>query len=128
MNTSRKFTGERYHQSKHTVRMSAKKLCNRGHKAPTISHLLHAERLSASPRGMHKFLTKYLQTGSIARCPGSGRPSKIMEEVKTIIDEQMSKDYDTTAYQLYHLLVSFLFTHRCQSSLGWTFVVLCTAN
>ena len=100
---------------------------NQGHKAPTISRLLRAEGLSASRRGIHKFLTKYLQTGSIGRRPRSGRPSKITEEIKAIFDEQMNKDDETTAYQLHRLLVSHGYNisiHtilRCRSSLGWTF-------
>ena len=95
---------------------------------------LHAKRLTASPRGMRKFHMNYLQTGSIARCPDSGRPSKIMEEVMIIIDEQMSKDDDTIAHLLYRLLVSHgynisIYTIlRCRSSLGWIFVVLHIAN
>ena len=103
---------------------------NQGHKAPTISRLLRAEGLSASQRGIHKFLTKYLQTGSIGRCPGSGRPSKITEELKAIVDEQMNNDDETTVYQLHclhRLLVSRGYNisiHTilcCRSSLGWTF-------
>ena len=100
---------------------------NQGNKAPTIARLLHAERLSASRRGIHKFLTKYLQTGLIARRPGSGRPSKITAEVKTIVEEQMQADDETTAYQLHRLLVSRGYNisiHtilRCRASLGWTF-------
>ena len=100
---------------------------NQGHKAPTISRLLHAEGLSASRRGIHKFLTKYLQTGSIGRRPGSGRLSKITEEIKAIVDEQMNKDDQTTAYQLHCLLVSRGYNisiHTilcCRSLLGWTF-------
>ena len=64
--------------------------------------------------------------------PDSGRPSKIVEEVKVIVDEQMSKDDGTIAYLLYRLLVSCGYNisiHtilRCWSSLGWTFVVLPT--
>ena len=83
---------------------------------------------------MRKFHMNYLQTGSIARCPDSGRLSKIVEEVKVIVDEQMSKDDATIAYLLYRLLVSHGYNisiHtvlRCWSSLGWTFVVLCIAN
>ena len=100
---------------------------NQGHKAPTISRLLHAKGLSVSRRGIHKFLMKYLQTGSIGRCPGSGIPSKITEEIKAIVDEQMNKDDETTAYQLHRLLVSRDYNisiHtilRCRLSLGWTF-------
>ena len=97
---------------------------NQGHKAPTISRLLHAEGLSASRRGIHKFLMKYLQTGSIGRRPGSGRPSKITEEIKAIVVEQMNKDDETTAYQLHRLLVSRSYNipihtiFRCRSSLA----------
>ncbi len=40
----------------------------------------------------------------IARQDVSGRPSKITNEVKLIVDSQMVKDDDTTAVQLYPLL------------------------
>ena len=100
---------------------------NQGHKAPTISRLLRAEGLSASRRGIHKYKVSPDWINSKAPCPGSGRPSKITEEVKAIVDEQMNKDDETTAYQLHRLLVSCGYNisiHtilRCRSSLGWIF-------
>ena len=57
---------------------------NQGYKPPTIACLLPAEGLTASRRGIGKFIAKYLATGSIARHPGSGRPLKITAEVKAI--------------------------------------------
>ena len=100
---------------------------NQGCRAPTISRILREEGLSASRRGIHKFVMKYLETGSITRRPGSGRPSVITAEVKAIVDEQMEADDETTAYQLHRLLVSRGYNvsvHtilRCRASLGWTF-------
>ncbi len=41
-----------------------------------------------------------------ARTPGSGRPSKVTEEIKAVVDAQMLEDDETTAYQLHFLLVS----------------------
>ena len=61
------------------------------------------------------------------RKPGSGRPSKITAEVKALVEQQMRKDDETTAYQLHALLVSKGYPIsintilRCRSSLGWTF-------
>ena len=48
--------------------------------------------------GVTKFLKHYEEMGTISRKPGSGRPSKVMDEIKLLIDEQMKKDDETTAY------------------------------
>ncbi len=59
--------------------------------------------------------------------PGSGRPTKITEEVKKIVEEQMRKDDETTASQLFKLLIvkghplSLRTILRCRTDLGWTF-------
>ena len=53
---------------------------------------------------MHKFLLKFEETGSIARRVGSGRPSKVTSKIKQIVEEQMRRDDETTAYQLHRLL------------------------
>ena len=77
--------------------------------------------------GVAKFLKHYKENGSITRKPGSGRPSKITMEIKQIVEEQMKKDDETTAYQLHSLLVakgyniSLNTILRCRTSLGWTF-------
>lgn len=61
------------------------------------------------------------------RMPGSGRPTKITEEVKNIVEEQMRHDDETTATQLHKLLankghpMSLRTILRCRSQLGWTF-------
>ena len=77
----------------------------RGQKALSIARLLHGEKLSASRRGVHKFLMKYHETGSISRRPGSGRPSKVMRMVKWLVQQQMQLDDETTAHQLHALLL-----------------------
>ncbi len=99
----------------------------KGYKAPTIAKLIREEKLIASRVGVAKFLKKYDETGCIARTPGSGRPSKVTEEIKAVVDAQMLKDDETTAYQLHFLLVSRGYrlslrtVLRCRTSLGWTF-------
>ena len=98
-----------------------------GYKPPTIGRLLRTEGLTASRRGIGKFIAKYLETGSIGRRPGSGRPSKITAEVKAIVEEQMNVDDETSAYQLHRLLrsrgynISLCTILRCRKALGWTF-------
>ena len=48
-------------------------------------------------------------------------------QVKELVEEQMQKDDETTAYQLHHLLVeneieiSLKTVLRCRTTLGWTF-------
>ena len=53
-----------------------------GLRAPTISRLLENEGIMVSRRGVAKFLKRYLATGTIVRCPGSGAKMKITNEVK----------------------------------------------
>ena len=57
-----------------------------GHKAPTICRLLQEEYLGASRVGIDKFLKKFRETATIARTPGSGRPSKVTEEIKSLVE------------------------------------------
>ena len=98
-----------------------------GFKPPTICHLLEEEGLRASRVGIAKFLRKYRETGSIARRPGSGRPSKITAEIKALVEQKMREDDETTAVQLHAMLkqrgynVSLRTILRCRTSLGWTF-------
>ena len=99
-----------------------------GYKAPTIAKLLQEDGMSASSRrGIAKFLKCYRETGTIARCPGSGPRSKIMPEVKGIFEERMSAVDETTAVPLhahwnslgYSLPLATILRRR--STLGWTF-------
>ena len=100
-----------------------------GYRPPTIARLLRAEDLTASRRGIAKFLPMYDETGSIAGRPKPGRPAKVTAEVKAIIDQQMAEDDMTSAHQLHHQLrrrgydISLATILRCRSRLaaGWTF-------
>ena len=98
-----------------------------GMRAPTICRCLERENLSATRQGIQKFLCKYKITGTIVRTPASGRPSKIIAEVKALVERQMRHDDETTAAQLHVLLVRSGFAMdlrtvlRCRTSLGWTF-------
>ena len=62
------------------------------------------ESLKVSRVGIHKFLKKYRETGSIDRKAGSGRPTKRMTAVKELVERQMQKDDKTIVVQLYALL------------------------
>ena len=46
------------------------------------------------------------RTGRISRKPGSGRPSKVTDEIKKIVDDQMEKDDETSTVQLHSLLLN----------------------
>ena len=77
--------------------------------------------------GVYKFLKVYDDSGSIQRRPGSGRLSKITAEIREMVEAQMQKDDETTAYQLHRMLtesgyeISLRTMLRCRISLGWTF-------
>ena len=94
-------------------------------RALTIAKALLEEGIQTSRRGVAKFLMKYKSTGTILRCPGSGRRSKITQEVKELVEAQMHLDDETTASQLHKLLVSkgyimsFRTILRCRKDLGW---------
>ena len=100
---------------------------NQGLKAPSIAKALRGEDISVSRVGVHKLLVKYQQTRSVARRAGSGRLGKVTESIKTLVEEQMRKDDETTASQLQKLLtdrgfqISLRTVLRCRNSLGWTY-------
>ena len=99
----------------------------RGYRPTVIVNLLQQENMKASRWGVAKFLKRFVDDGTILRRIGSGRPSKITAEIKTIVDEQMKRDDETTAFQLHRLLTEkgySLTCHtilRCRTKLGWTF-------
>ena len=47
-----------------------------GLKPGDISRKLKQEGIKATGRGMAKFLAKFIESGSVVRKPGSGRPSR----------------------------------------------------
>ena len=85
---------------------------------------LSNEGLAATRQGIKKFFDRYNRTMSLNR---SGRPSRITEAVKKIVEEQMRHDNETTATQLLVLLsgkgyrFSLATILCCRKTLGWTF-------
>ena len=97
-------------------------------KAPSITKILvQEEKLPVTRAGVHDFLKRYEAYGCLLRRPGSGRPNKIIAEVKRIVEAQMQLDDETIAQQLHALLTSKGYALSvntilcCRSSLGWTF-------
>ena len=98
-----------------------------GYNPLTIACHLQEKSLPTGRWGVDKFLKKYNETGSMVRCPGSGRPSMVMWEVKCLVEQRMRLHDEMTAYQLH----AFLKTHGisiflcsvlcCSTCLGWTF-------
>ena len=76
-----------------------------GLKPPTIAKELEKEKLKCSRVSIYECLKHYRATGSIGRRVGSGRPSKVMAEIKQIVKEQMRLDDEMTAHQLHRLLI-----------------------
>lgn len=99
----------------------------RGYRAPSIASLLLEEDIVASRVGISKLISKYRETGTIVRRPGSGRPTVITPEIKALVEEKMRADDETTAEQLHSLLtsrgirISKKTILRCHTDLGWTF-------
>ena len=89
-----------------------------------MAKVLYEEGIKVSRFGIHKFLMLYEETGLIERRPGSGSISKVTSLVKELVEEQMQRDDETTAYQLHQMLVekgvtiSLRTILRCRNSLG----------
>ena len=91
-----------------------------------IAHRLTEEGRRATNVGVLKFLRWYEQTGTHFHKPGNRKASKITDNAKRIIEEQMNKDNKTTGCELQKLLskdgitscASIALTWRQQ--LGWT--------
>ena len=98
-----------------------------GLRAPSIHRRLKEEGINVSRVGIWKFLRVYRSTGSTRRREGSGRPTKVTDEVKLIVEGMMLKDDETTAYQIHKVLtqkgidISIATIVRCRKELGWTF-------
>ena len=75
-----------------------------GSKSRNIRNLLLGEGLIVSHVGIYRFLKRFEKCGTLARRRGYGRPSKIIDEVKRIVEAQMQLDDETTAAQLRVLL------------------------
>lgn len=98
-----------------------------GLRSTSIVAELNKEGARVSVVGIWKFIRRYEETGSIARRPGSGRPTVITPEVEAIVDQQMTVDDETIAIQLHRILVakghtiSLRTILRSRAKLGWTF-------
>ena len=91
-----------------------------------IARRLTEEGRRATKVGVLKFLRRYEQTGTHSRKPGTGKASKMMDNAKRIIEEQMNKDDETTGCELQKLLSKDGITIcastalRWRQQLGWT--------
>ena len=62
---------------------------NLGLSSYSIAEELRREGCGATRQGIAKFVKRYRERLTIARKPGSGRPTKITEEVLTIVEDAM---------------------------------------
>ena len=75
-----------------------------GRTSRAIRNLLLGEGIRVSHVGIYCFLKRFENRGMISRRHRSGRPSKITDEVKRIVEAEMQLDDETTATQLRRLL------------------------
>ena len=92
-----------------------------------IESALKVEDIYTTRQTVARFIKRFLETSSICRRDGSGRPSKITKQVFELVEKQMRKDDETTAIQLHSLLtshgisISLSTILRSRARLGWTF-------
>ena len=97
-----------------------------GKKYAGITRCLSEEGYKISKAGVFKFLRHYLNSGTIAREPGTGQASKATPTIHHLIEEQMQKNDETTGLELQRLLkeegteVSVPTVRRWRKDLGWT--------
>jgi len=75
---------------------------HQGKRPPTIALLLQKEGIEATRKGVAGFEKRFLATGTIARCQGSGRKTVITDEIQQVVETQMRRDDEATASQLHH--------------------------
>ena len=92
-----------------------------------IQSALKVENIFTTRHTIARFIKRFIETRSICRKEGSGRPSKVTDQVLELVEQQMREDDETTAVQLHHLLtshgiyISLSTIIRSRTRLGWTF-------
>ena len=71
-----------------------------GKKYAGISHCLSEEGDKISKAGVFKFLRHYLNSGKIAREPGTGQASKATPTIHHLIEEQMQRNDEAKGLEL----------------------------
>ena len=71
----------------------------------SITHCLAKEGYATTKAGVYKFSRQYEETATILQKPGNGQAKKLTAEAKRIVDEQMSRDDETTGRKLKKQLV-----------------------
>ena len=101
-------------------------LHKQGLRPAEIFRLLKTEGLAVSLASVVRIITKLKTTGSVANLPRSGRPTKISDEAKHFIDQQMRKDDEMTSCRIKKKLakrgidVGSSTVRRVRNQLGWT--------
>ena len=86
-----------------------------------IVSALKVEDIRTTRQTVARFLRRFLQTQTIARKEGSGRPSKITPQVRYIVDQAMKNDDEHKLLTARGISISFSTIIRCRSMLGCTF-------
>ena len=76
-----------------------------------ILSALKVEDVFTTRQTIARFIARFQKTGTIARKEGSGRPSKITDRVRELVERRMREDDETTATQLHTLLSSCGISH-----------------
>ena len=100
-----------------------------GCRPPAITKWLERNGIAVSRRGVAKFIKRFLRRGTstIAWQPGSGRETKITDDIQRVVEHQMHQNDETTASQVHVLLSSLGYNLDlrtilcCRTALGWTF-------
>ena len=92
-----------------------------------IHRILLLEGVRTTPRTIRRFLMRYCKMNSINRASGSGRLSKLTEDVLKLIELEMKKNDETTATKLrtfflqHGLEMSIRTIIRGRQQLGWSY-------
>ena len=92
-----------------------------------IVKALEEENIKVCKSGVWTFLRKFRKSGSIERKKGSGRPTKLSDEIQEAIEGQMNDDDETTTKELTTMLqrqgcsLSNSSVRRYRQQLGWTY-------
>lgn len=94
------------------------------------SHLLEVHQVQFSRQSISKFLSYYRRPSSLLQKSGSGRMTKVIPEVKHMVEAKVQADNETTATQLHQVLqqsginISLMTVKQRRRDLWWTFHAL----
>ena len=102
-------------------------LYSRGYTVPEIRRRLREENCAVSAQSLYNLLLKWCEKGTISDLPRSRRPRKITDEMRVLIEQELTNNDELTSTGIRSLLtlrwpelqVSVATIKRARKDMGW---------